>query len=459
MKRILSLILAVLTFSAMLVSCTPAAPATPDESSSTAVDSTVPENVDIVVTPQFVGNKNGTIELTWQPCPAHSLFSTSEARVEYLTPRIEEWCKANPDVKINIVEASTNNVESMAKTLIQVKEGRAADIVAIDSYTFPNFAEYAQPIDDVLANYGITSDDFFPYINEVAIPDGKALGLWYTTDVRSLFYRKDLIPEAPKTWEELLAKGKEMSEKGYEGYLYAAGKNEGLVVNALPWFWAMGGELVDGDKPIFADGKNGEAWIKIINFMQDTFKSGATPQRALSIETSPVADMSSGQVAMIIEGNYVVKNMFDTIGEEEFEKLWGVAPIPMPEASMHKNAAGGWITAVFTKDEAKRKLAADFVTYIYGNDEGMEGWCRAGGYLPTRKSVYENVEYYKTDKYAQFFKSELEFAGVRPAAPIYATISSELSNYISEVLAGTMTAEAALEQAKKNVDTQFAAAK
>lgn len=66
----------------------------------------------------------------------------------------------------------------------------------------------------------------------------------------------------------------------------------------------------------------------------------------------------------------------------------------MAEEGQHATAAGGWVACVFTEDEEKRALCADFLMSIYGNDEGMSGWCQAGGYLPTRKSVYEKDEYF-----------------------------------------------------------------
>ena len=441
MKKMLSMILTIL----LLVSVFP---------TTVLGDSTV----SIEVTPQFAGNRNGSIEISWQPCPAHSLFSTNEARVAYLETRIREWCEQNPDVKINIIETTSNNVENMAKTLIQVTEGRAADVVSIDSYAFPNFVQYAQPMTDVFDKYGIEKDDFFPFVQDAAYDGDTALGLWYTTDVRSLYYRKDLIPTPPATWAELQEMAIGVTEEyGIDGYLFPGGKNENLVLNSLIFFWAMGGELVDGDKPIFADGENYDRWIKVMEHYTEMVNSGASPARVITLEQPPLEDMVSGSVAFDIDGNFVASSMKNMLGLEAYNALWGVAPIPMPEEGMHMNVSGGWINTIFTTDEVKRQTAADFVTYIYGDNDGMNGWCSNGGYLPTRKPVYEVSEYFSSDPEAQFFKSELDFANVRPAAPIYQTISAEMSNYISEYLSGSMTAQEALDTARDNVNKAYEA--
>ena len=76
-------------------------------------------------------------------------------------------------------------------------------------------------------------------------PDGKLKALWVNTDVRVLYYRKDLVANPPKTWDDLIAQAAELSKRGLTGYLYPGGRGEGAVMEHLPMFWSQGGELVD----------------------------------------------------------------------------------------------------------------------------------------------------------------------------------------------------------------------
>ena len=62
----------------------------------------------------------------------------------------------------------------------------------------------------VLARYTEDEvDDFLPYVEEgIKDSSGHVKALWFTTDVRVLYYRKDLISKPPKTWAELFELGK-----------------------------------------------------------------------------------------------------------------------------------------------------------------------------------------------------------------------------------------------------------
>ncbi|MGE5607022.1 MAG: extracellular solute-binding protein [Bacteroidota bacterium] len=412
-------------------------------------------NAKIVVTPQLIGNEKAKITITWQPVPAHSLGDSNKAKVDYLTAKAKEWAEKHPDVKIVPIQTTIAINDSMAKILVQAAEGRAPDVAAIDSYIFPNFAKYAQPIDDVLQTKKLNVDDWFPFAQKVMKPAGKTIGLWYTTDVRILFYRKDLVKTPPKTWAELFSIGKELKEQGYDAFLYSAGRDENLTMNTLPYFWGLGGELVnDSGKPVFGEGKNREATINYFKFLKDTVDSGITPIRVLNYKSDPNmnADLASGKVAMFVGVSNMAAQLRSVIGVEKFNQLWDAAPIPMGKEGVRVSAAGGWVATVFTKDNRKRKLAADFILSLYGDDSGMEGWCKAGGYLPPRKSVFEKAEFFKSDLFAQKFKDELQYARVRPAAPIYPTISLEFQIAINNVLTGKATPEKAVDDAWKNVN-------
>lgn len=413
-------------------------------------------NANVTVTPQLIGDKNAKTEITWQPVPAHSMMDSNQAKVEYLTKKAKEWAEKHPDVKIVPIQTTIAISDSMAKILVQAASGQAPDIAAIDSYIFPNFTKYAQPIDDVVQEKNLDINDWFPFAQKVMKPEDKILGLWYTTDVRALFYRKDIVKNPPKTWQELLDLGKQLKGQGYDAFLYSAGRDENVTMNTLPYFFGQSGKLVDDNGiPVFGEGENRAAMINYINFLKSTVDTGVTPTRVLNFKSDPNmnADLAAGKVAMFVGVSNMAAQLRSVIADK-FDELWDVAPIPMAEADQRASTAGGWVSTVFTEDDQKRKLAADFIIDMYVNDQGMEGWCSAGGYLPPRKSVFEKAEFLKSDPFAQKFKEELQFAYVRPAANIYPTISQEIQIAINNVLAGQTTPEKAVDNAWKIVTSK-----
>jgi multiple sugar transport system substrate-binding protein len=390
--------------------------------------------------------------LEWMAHPAYSLQSSDPKRVEYLKDSIKQFEQAHPGITIN---GSTLPQEGMAKLLEQASQGRAPDVAQLEGFMLPRFHQYLQPLDPYLDKFGIRLDDFFPFIQNVMKgPDGKIYGIQFTTDTRVLYYRTDLVPTPPKTWDEVLQTGKELKDKGIDAFLFAGGRGEATSVTAvLPFFWAQGGKLVDEQgKPVFATGENKQYMLNVLNFIKQSVDAGITPSRVANYknETDMNADVATGKVAMFLGGNWQVNQLKDILGDD-FKK-WAVAPIPQMKADTHTTTAGGWAWGVFTKDPAKQEAAMDFLFQTFIGDKGMASWSNIGGYLPTRKSVYDFAEYQSNDLTKTFREHLDKYAKARPFAEIYPNISTELQIAVSSVVAGSQTPEKALDDAWKAVN-------
>ncbi len=394
---------------------------------------------------------DATFSLNWTAHPAYSLIGSDPKRVEYLKAAVAEWQKHYPNVKLEANVLPTNNAEAMAKLLEQAAQGRAPDVTQIDTYILPRYLPYLQPIDDLVKAAGIDMKDFFPFAEKIVRgKDGKVYGIQFTTDVRVLFYRKDLISNPPKTWDDVLKIAKVLKDKGFDAFLFPAGRAEGSVNTSLwPMFWGQGGELVDGNgKAVFGIGANREKMLNILEFYKELVDKGYSPSRLANYgnEADLNTEVAAGKAAMFLGGNWQVAQLASIIGKEGLAK-WGVARIPQRAGAKNATSAGGWSWGFFTKEAAKRKAAFDLVLQAYVGDDGMASWTSVAGYLPTRKSVFANPKY-QSNEYSDLFKEILETDGmVRPAAEIYPRISSEMQIALSAVISGTKTPEKALDDA------------
>ena len=81
----------------------------------------------------------------------------------------------------------------------------------LNSFFLSRFYQYLQPLDRF---YGPDQvNDFVAFArNGMRGPDGKLRALWVNTDVRVLHYRKDLVSDPPKTWDELIAQASDAVE-------------------------------------------------------------------------------------------------------------------------------------------------------------------------------------------------------------------------------------------------------
>jgi multiple sugar transport system substrate-binding protein len=391
------------------------------------------------------GSHSAPIHITWQMQPTQSPKSSVPAVKDYYQSHIEAWVKAHPDVMLDVTFNSTDINASMTRMQEQATSGRTPDFAMLDSFFLSRFYQFLQPLDRF---YGPDqAADFVAFArNGMRGPDGKLKALWVNTDVRVLYYRKDLVTSPPKTWDELIAQAAELSKRGLTGYLYPGGRGEGAVMEHLPMFWAQGGELVDAaGKPVFGDGKNRTAMLNLFGFLKRTIDSGASPGRVVNykFEADLYPEILRGNVAMFLGGNWMAKQLRE-LGDKND---WGVAPIPLMTPGDPVTAAGGWTYAVFTADAKKQDIIIDLINSLVASPAAMAASTAAIGNLPTRISVAQGDFVYIKDPTVHDFITLLRYARARPGSAVYPSISAELQVSMSDVITGQQTPEAALDQA------------
>jgi multiple sugar transport system substrate-binding protein len=399
------------------------------------------------------GQEGGASSITWQAIPSYStLENTDQARVEYLEGAISSW-EEGSEFTIEPKVTSADVTAAMARLLEQASQNRAPDIAQVDSYIFPRFYDFARDIEEQLGD--IPLDDFFPFARQVMTGGGGVKGIQFTTDVRVLYYRKDLISDPPASWEDLLQTGEDVKDQAETPFLFPAGRDEATITTSLlPHFWAAGGELTDEEgNPAFGEGENRQAMLDALGFIRDCVESGITPRRVTEFaqETDINGDAASGQTAMFLGGNWQVSLLKEIVGADQFVEQWGVAPIPSPDGQDHATTAGGWAWGVFTDDEEKQQAAVDFLKAAFVGDEGMAQWCNVGGYLPPRQSVFD-IQAYEGNEYTDTFRQHLEdFARNRPPSESYQDISTALQVAVTQVVSGESSPEQALQTAVDSV--------
>ncbi len=391
------------------------------------------------------GPDSAPLHITWQMQPTQSPKSSVPTVKDYYQSHIEAWAKAHPDVMLDVTFNSTDINASMTRMQEQAAAGRAPDVAMLDSFFLSRFYQFLQPLDRF---YGPDQvNDFVAFArNGMRGPDGKLKALWVNTDVRVLYYRKDLVSNPPKTWDELISLAADLSKRGLTGYLYPGGRGEGTVMEHLPMFWAQGGELVDASgKPVFGNGNNRVAMLNLLRFLKRTIDSGASPNRVVNykFEADMYPEILRGNVAMFLGGNWMAKQLHD-LGDKSD---WSVAPIPLMAPGDPVTAAGGWTYAVFTPDVKKQAIIIDLINSLVASPAAMAASTAAIGNLPTRVSVAQGDNGYVKDPYVHDFLALLRYARARPGASVYPSISTELQVAISDVVTDQQTPEAALDQA------------
>ncbi|WP_028924274.1 extracellular solute-binding protein [Pseudonocardia acaciae] len=386
----------------------------------------------------------------WQAIPTYSLVAPLPERVEYVRARLADYERETgwlplPEVTSNDINAS------MAKLLLQASQGRAPEVAQVDSYVFGRFARYANDLSEPLRRAGLRLDDWFPQFRELMTTEtGQPRALQFNTDVRVLYYRRDLVPNPPASWDEVFSLGRRLAAHG-KYFMFCGSRSEDSVNTALwPQYWAQGGEILNPDgSPGFASGPARRAMIDSLGFLRRLVTEGVTPQRISTLrgddDVNP--DVLAGNVAMFMGGSWQGADLQKLVKGADFGREWGAAPVPSRSGDNHRCVAGGWTWASFAKDPEVAVQSMKLVIDGYCGDSGMARWCTLGGYLPTRESVYDHPEYHG-DAFTPVFREHLRrYARVRPLRREYQQVSNAMQIALSSVTSLSKEPEAAVDAA------------
>ncbi|WP_137285438.1 extracellular solute-binding protein [Halorussus salinisoli] len=344
------------------------------------------------------------------------------------------WGKNHKQFKIDY-EIQPSYGQLQTKLAQAVAKNNAPPISIADSFWVPNYYKDLSPVTQQLPD----TDDWFPFVKDVAKQNGEWRTVWQNTDCRALYYRQDMIDkhgsgEAPKTWDELIQVGKKIADnEDMNGFMYNGGRWEGTTFDNLAYYWGQGGEiLTDKRNPALTKGDNKQKLQNVFEFLKRTVDSGVAPKRVASIKDYNLLTKAAinGDTAMFLGGNWQISSIKQEV--DDWEK-WKVAEIPQVEAKMSATGSGGWTQNVFTSKNKFLSAAKDFTT-MFAEKDKMAAYAKAGGYLPTRPSIFEEFDYFADDPYQQKFGKFLENAQARPGGPIYKTFSSEFQIAAGKVL-------------------------
>jgi multiple sugar transport system substrate-binding protein len=295
-----------------------------------------------------------------------------------------------------------------------------------------------------------TADVLQPPVDTATWKD-KLYAIPRSTNVQLLWYRKSLVPEAPKTWDDVLAASKKLKseDKPYVIGITAA-QYEGLVVGFNTILSSLGGTLVNQDSTkVTVDEKTVEA-LRILKELA----TGGLASKSLSNSQEPevFASLQNDEAAMIINWPYVLTAMKDA--NPDVEKDLGVTRIPEFEDGTPSRATLGGLNYAISKYSKHPDLAFEAAMCLRNPKAQLGGALSAAGNVPVIKSVYEEPEFVKAYPMKADILAEMETAVPRPVTPLYQNISTIVSSTLSppSAIDPEKTADELKEKIKQAID-------
>jgi len=412
----------------------------------------------------FSNEKQEEITLTYaihwsEKNQTDGIYENGILKSKGLKQYLDEYTNLHPNIKFNIKVIPYGEYANTLKVLSDAD--MAPDIYQIYSpwgvsYVKDGILDKPEEdiVDDVKKNYISTSG--------VTI-DGQIWGIPTEINDFVLLYNKDIFRKAglvdvngniiyPKTWQEFLNTAVKLTKKDTKDnitqYGVAFANEDWQVVDPfLSLLYSNGGKYLSSDmsKSLF----NSKEGIEVLTAELELFKRGATNTNGNFF------DFGKGNVAMVIAPPWVKASFQSNFGDR-FEKVVGVAPIPI----FKNQATSGysWFMGVMNKSQYKKE-AWDFLRWFALEVQPETNTTRYGdllaytiGSIPSRRIDFESHKEVLGDFFTNQYVESMKNAFYEPNVLNSSKIKSILMKEILSAWSEEKTAEKALNDAASKID-------
>ena len=338
-------------------------------------------------------------------------------------PTIEKWNAAHPNEKVTFKE-QTDQADQQHDDLVQHFQSKDEnyDVVSVDVIWTAEFAAkgWLQPLKDQLA---IDTSKMLPATVKTGTYNNTLFAVPYASDGGLLYYRKDLVPDPPKTWDDMMSMCSIAKKNNMDCYAGQFAKYEGLTVNAAEAINTFGGKIVgdDGKTPEVNSSQAASGLSKLA----DAYKAGNIPRQAITYqEEQGRQSFEAGKLLFLRNWPYVF-SLATTDKSSKVKDTFGIAPLPGmsgPGAS----SLGGHDAAisVYSKNKA---TAADFIKFFTSEETGRY-FATQGSLAPVLSSLYDDPALIKKLPYLPTLKTSIENAVPRPVTPFYPAVTKAVQD-------------------------------
>jgi len=278
--------------------------------------------------------------------------------------------------------------------------------------------------------------------------DGKLYGLPKATETPVLIYNKALMPEAPKTMDELYTFSKDFTKGDNYGFL-ALWDNFYFAHGAIA---GMGGyvfnETADGlDREDI--GLNNEGAVEGAEYIQKWYAEGLFPKGIIGETGGAAMDglFNEGKVAAVMNGPWAFQGMKDA-GIDI-----GIAPMPtLPNGEPVKTFMGvkGWHVTEFTENPY---WATKLIEHL-SNDENSKARFTAVSEIPANVALVDDP-IIADNEGAKAVAVQSQYAVPMPNIPEMGEVWGPMASALQTLATGKAEAKDALDEAVKSIQTNI----
>ncbi|HKI09980.1 MAG TPA: extracellular solute-binding protein [Nitrososphaeraceae archaeon] len=381
---------------------------------------------------------------------------------QLLQPALDELNRRHPDMNIGLEYTEFFYPGTRNQILDRLSKGETVDIISVDQIWLGEFAQRGliENLTQKFEEGGRISDLYEPNLDG-CVYNGTLYALWLWTDVRGMWYWKDMLqeagvdPESLKTWDGYISAAVRLNDFFEEDDSVTQGVH---LVGAshdpdmwYPYLWMLGGEILELRQGHPTKGGywfpsfNSSEGVRAMEFLKQQVDAGIKPQR----EHHWGDEFANRTFPVMLEGSWMLA-AFPRESWPTLEQEVGFIPMfPVPNQTIQTSTMmGGWEVAIPSTSQHS-DLAWELIT-IMAQPEILGPFLREMGLLPTQRTLGEGQLSEQSRESIPYFEemvSMIPDGRSRPNIPEYTEIAEHIHQAIQQVYNGSASPKDALDMA------------
>ncbi|MDO5746907.1 MAG: maltose ABC transporter substrate-binding protein [Actinomycetaceae bacterium] len=346
-----------------------------------------------------------------------------------------EKFEADYGTKVNFVQKSNEDLIPEYTKQVNSKSGPDIVINAHDKLGELIKNGVVSPVD-----IAAVKDKFVPSAVQAVTYDGQTYGVPYAIESVALFRNDDLTKAEPKTWDEMVAAGKESGAQ--YPFIIQQGPEQGDPYHMYPFQTSFGAPVFKSDDNGYTAelAMNGEEGVKFAEWLHanaDILNPNIDGDKAKE-------EFQNGNAAFTVTGPWNI---------EDFKKAKiNFSVLPVPSAGGKDALPFVGVQTFFLSPESKNKIVATkFLNEFVASEEGQKILYDVGHRLPAMKSVADSID----DPVSKSF-SEVAGSGMpMPAIPEMGAVWEFWGSTEANIISGKQTPAEGWKTMNENIEKKI----
>lgn len=354
-------------------------------------------------------------------------------------------------VKVDFITTDYNSLHD--KVVTSLAGGNASvDIVLVDTVWTSEFARagFIEPLTSYVE--ADLKDQIVPISYDQRVIDDELFAFPVSNEGKFLYYNEKMLKDGgydapPKSWDELVAMGKDLKAKGIAKYGIVWGwtQAEGLICDYTLLVESFGGKFQDEQGNwVFNEGGGLEALEFMVKALGD--KDFTDPSSTTLNDGTVLNAYAAGGIPFMMNWSFAVNALKDNPdiklaripgveGKSESATVTGGGALGIAKTS--KNKEWAWKLIDFISQKRSEIIVNDYI-----------------GSLPVWKDLVGNEALLKKYPDLEMMTEQFDFAVNRPNIAGYSDWSHIMQVAVTSALVGEKSPKEALNDAKKEIDSK-----